>query len=998
MSRSREHEHRQTRWQRICDILDRVLDAPDGSWDSLLSQLCADDDALRLEVEGLLHAGASADRRIDSPAQDWAADLLDDQVPVPAYSQGDVVGPYRLIHELGRGGMGTVWLAGRADDEFEQKVALKLLKRGIDTDAVLARFRDERRILARLKHPHIATFHDGGVTAKGQPWFSMEWVDGEPITRWCDNRQLDIRKRVALFLDVVAAVQYAHQQLVVHRDLKPGNVLVDRNGGVKLLDFGIAKMLGVAEGSAEPATLTRLGWRMLTPEYAAPEQLRGESATTVTDVYALGVVLHELLCGVRPAPGDRETRVSGAFATESEEAARKRGGGKQLLKRQLRGDLHKIVLKATHLDPARRYGGAQELGDDLQRWLQGEPVKARPDSGWYRARRFIARHRWGVAASMAVALSLIAGAVVASWQAREANRHAVRASLQARRAESAKDFLFSMFRSSSPEQWRGREPTARDLLDAGARRLENELAGSPLLRAEMQAEMGGLFIDQGRLDHAQPLVEAAIRRTRALVGTDHPAYAAALYNWAYFQYAKGKYAAAEDAITRAIAIYRRQLGDHADTAKALGGLANIKQMHGRWDDAIALRRQALSIDRTVNGPMHSSVAGDLRELGLLLVVAKRYDEAEHILSEANTITRSLDGPDSAQYAIGLNAVARAQAETGRLDAAGKSLEQAVAIQRKLGGHGSLAIALSNLAYVQCMTGSLAEGESNAAEAVRMRAESNAPIDKYQAQRILALCAFGRGNVTRAEELLQSAYKGVASALGPSNRLTFLAADSLAKVLHAQGKDAIAHLQITPVVAEVMKRRGLERVMGASLVATTGYLRHALGERRAGVEIAQRELAMLQASVGTNAIEAGLVLLDLGEMATQDGKPDEALRFLQQAGAILGGGRRPLAFLRVRMLQGVALCQDGQVGAAERVLQDVIPALQRIHGRDNGWTAEAVLNLADCRVRHHKTGRHDMDFQHARRVFIRTFGADRNAIRPLDGAARDPAPTVLRSSG
>ncbi len=429
------HEHLRAmnpeRWEQIKDLLEAVLERPPAQRAAFLDEACAGDDALRAEVASLLaaHEDAAAADALDSP-------FLKPEASRP---EGRRVGPYRLVRELGRGGMGTVHLAARADGQFEQQVALKLVHPGAATDEMLRRFRHERQILASLEHPHVARLLDGGVTEDGMPYLVMEYVEGAPLTEYCDAHRLSTEQRLHLFITVCDAVAFAHRNLVVHRDLKPGNIQLSKDGQVKLLDFGIAKLLNVEEVAE---TLTRTGVRLLTPEYAAPEQVLDKPLTTAADVYALGVILYELLTGYRPfyvrglSPGEMErvicqeepTKPSTAVsrgvevpeADPPEAVSQARNTQPERLRRRLSGDLDNIVLMALRKEPARRYGSAEQLADDVRRHLAHLPVRARPDTVVYRASRFVRRHRLGVAATALVILALVGGIAATAYQARVA--------------------------------------------------------------------------------------------------------------------------------------------------------------------------------------------------------------------------------------------------------------------------------------------------------------------------------------------------------------------------------------------------------------------------------------------------------------------------------------------------------------------------------------------------------------------------------------------------
>lgn len=506
------------RWERINALFDRAVELPAGERAAFLAAACGADPALRAEVERLVDAHERAGGFIQSPASaDPAGAAADGPAP------GRRIGPWRVVRELGRGGMGTVYLAERADGQFEQRIALKLIRRGMDTDSVLRRFRNERRILAQLDHPHIARLYDGGTTDEGLPYFAMEHIEGEPIDRWCDARRLGVAERLDLFRQVCAAVAYAHQRLVVHRDIKPSNVLVGADGRARLLDFGIARILTEDGAGDEPRTAT--GVPVMTPEYASPEQVRGERATTLSDVHALGVLLYGLLCGrpprrfasrayaevLRALEGGEPERPSVALVAPAAagpgerpprpaaEIAAARGTTPERLSRRLAGDLDTIVLKAMHREPARRYPSAEQLADDLGRHLAGLPVIARPDTLGYRARKFLRRNRVGAAAAALVAVSLVAGVAATSWQARRARDAQARAE---RRFEDlralARSVLFDYH--DAIRDLPGATPVRERLVRDGLQyldRLSRDAAGDPSLQRELAAAYDRLADVQG---------------------------------------------------------------------------------------------------------------------------------------------------------------------------------------------------------------------------------------------------------------------------------------------------------------------------------------------------------------------------------------------------------------------------------------------------------------------------------------------------------------------
>ena len=409
------------RFQRCEELFHAAAPLAGTERDALLERSCAGDPELRADVERLLAAHDRAGDFISSPA----VATVREGVGADESLVGRLVGPYRLVREIGRGGMGAVYLAERADGQYEQRVAVKVIKRGMDTEQVLERFRAERQILASLDHPNIARLLDGGSTDRGVPFFAMEYIEGQPIDAWAAGRVLSVDDRLRLFLQVCGAVSYAHQHLVVHRDIKPLNILVTADGVPKLLDFGIAKVL---HEEGDQATSTVTGMRLLTPEYASPEQVEGQHATTVSDVYALGVVLYELLTGRSPYRLRSRTPLDIVEAVRTTDPERPSAvGGTEKLRRRLRGDLDTILLTALRKEPARRYQSVEQFAGDVRRHLDGLPVRARPDTFGYRAGKFVRRNRVPVAAGVLLSLALLGGTVATAYQAQQARAAQARA-------------------------------------------------------------------------------------------------------------------------------------------------------------------------------------------------------------------------------------------------------------------------------------------------------------------------------------------------------------------------------------------------------------------------------------------------------------------------------------------------------------------------------------------------------------------------------------------
>ncbi|HMB89755.1 MAG TPA: serine/threonine-protein kinase, partial [Rhodothermales bacterium] len=666
-------DYERQHWQQINDLFVAAQARPLEERRAFLKQACADQPDLQAEVESLLFAYDASDDFLHKINLDEAVALLE-SVGEPV-SPGQQIGPYRVVRELGRGGMGAVYLAHRADGQFDQQVALKLIKRGIDSEAILYRFLHERQILARLQHAHIARLLDGGVSADGRPYFAMEYVAGVPLTDYCDAHRLDVEARLRLFEQVCRAVHYAHTNLVVHRDLKPSNMLVTEEGELKLLDFGIAKLL---DEEASVKTMTEAGLRVMTPEYAAPEQMQGETVTTATDIYALGVVLYELLTGHRPYQFDRRTPAAVAHVMAEAEPVRPstvvsqttelrfgdgmgttktitpqdvsqaRSTQPERLQRRLRGDLDIVVLKALRKEPERRYASAEALVEDIRRHLAGLPVVAQQDTMDYRMRKFVRRHRVGVLAAGLVVAALVAGLTVALWQARVARQEATK-------AEVVQAFMLSLFKTSNPDKAKGETITARELLDAGATRVEVELANQPEVQAEMMAVVGKVYQQLGLYEPARPLLEQALARRRAVLGENHEDVAASLHDLASLLQSTGDYAAAESLYRETLTLQRKLLGhQHTTVATTLNNLASLLFDQGDYDAAEGLFREALALRQKLLGPEHPDIAISLNDLALVLYYNGDYDAAEPLFYEALAMQRKLLGPEHTDLAMTLN--------------------------------------------------------------------------------------------------------------------------------------------------------------------------------------------------------------------------------------------------------------------------------------------------------------------------------------------------------
>ena len=602
------------RFQAAMDLVDRALDLPEGERAALLSRECADE-ALRAEVERLLEADARAGDFLSSPEQARSALA---SLGAPGIEIGARVGPFRVVSFLGRGGMGEVWVAERVGADFEQKVALKLLP----GEGMAARFRREQQILARLTHPHIARLLDGGVTPDGRPWLAMELVEGLALLEHCVKNELDLDARLRIFVAVCDAVQFAHRNLVVHRDLKPGNILVDASGQPKLLDFGIAKLLGDDES---PSTqLTHVGERPMTPDYASPEQVRGEDITTATDVWALGVVLHELITGVRPHRGKGRGEIERAILESAPTRPSSRVDDRGL-RRRLRGDLDAIVLKAMRRELDERYPSAEALAADVRRHLEGAPVSARGGATGYLIRTTVRRHRLAFGFSGLVVAALVAGLVGTMWQARRARE-------EARKAEQAEEFLAGMLRAFDPNEQAGKPVTQSEILARGEARVTRELGDQPEVQARLLRVFAETWRNLGELDRAAGAAEKAVALQRTALGPRSAEVAKTLSVLAEVYFDQTRFDDAERAYSEALSITREtESPDGPAAAALLNGLAGVKRKTADFEAAEKLQRRALEIDEKTLGEGHLDTLGVRNDLAVLLGDQARYDESSALL-------------------------------------------------------------------------------------------------------------------------------------------------------------------------------------------------------------------------------------------------------------------------------------------------------------------------------------------------------------------------------
>jgi serine/threonine-protein kinase len=963
-------------WVEADRVFDRALELPPEERTRWLGEACAGNAALMAQVQSLLDADARAGRFLEVDA----LRLVPPDDPESGTLVGSAIGPYRVVRELAHGGMGVVYFAERADGQFQQRLALKLIKRGMDSDEIHRRFLAERQILARLDHPQIARLLDGGITAEGQPWFAMEYVDGVPLTAYSDARGLGIPERLRIFEKVCEAVQYAHRNLVVHRDLKPSNVLVTADGQVKLLDFGIAKLMTASPDGAEsgesdiremgtPATLA--GLRLMTPEYAAPEQVRGGPVTTATDVYALGAVLYELLTSRRVHRVENHSvaeleRVicetvpeppSSAVLHESGSRGRTHADARRL-RRQLSGDLDTIVLTALQKDPRRRYQSAEALLDDVRNQAAGRPVRARPDSWVYRAGKFVRRHRLAVAAGGGLALSLVAGLAGTLWQARAASRQARVAATEAAKQREVKEFLVSLFKVADPEQSRGREISARDLLERGTHRIDTALAHRPDIQAELLQALGQIHLELGLYGRADTLLARAVGISRGLGPEQEAELAGRLTDWANVLTYEASFDRADSLGREALAIRERKLGP-GDTAVAgtLRVLGSLEGERGKYDLAEALYRRALAIDRRQLGTEHLTVAFDFNDLGVTLLEAGKLAAADTALQEALRIRRKRLDPEHPDLILSVSNLGILRSTQGDFPEAERLNREVLEKRRRLypDGHPSVASALTELAAT---LSSMEQGrgltrkrggdeaDSLFAEALAMRRKflgSNNPTTMATLNN-LVIRKYFKGDLEGAERDIREVLANWRRTLGEEHLNTLIAMSTLGGILRDQGRYDEAEPLLRQALTARRKQFGDVDEGVSRSWAYLGTLLALRGDHSAAEEAFRQALAIARKVLPAGDPMIAYRLTDLGEELTEVGKAKEAEPLLREALAIrlekLGADDRLTATTQRAL--GVCLSRMGHAQQAERLL---LESYRSVSASDDYWSRHNARETA-----------------------------------------------------
>ncbi len=820
------------RWQRIWSLFDQAITQSETERASFLERACAGDAELQRTLEGLLRADSAEDEALDQPVLARPA-IVNDR---PATGS---LGPYRLLRKIGQGGMGSAYLARRDDASFQRLVVVKLIRHGMESPDAARRLRTERQILASLDHPYIARLYDGGTTTEHLPYFVMEYIEGMTIDTFCDHNQLSVKERLDIFRKVCEAVHYAHQNLVVHRDLKPSNILVTADGDPKLLDFGIAKLLNpdLSVSEAEPTATWN---RLLTPDFASPEQLRGQLITTASDVYSLGVLLYKLLVGGLPhrlsgrSPQDIErllsasqpTRPSAAFSRiakagnelDPEQIAADRGTSPEPLRRLLAGDLDAIVLKALRTVPKQRYTSVEGLATDLERYQQGHPVLARLGSWSYRAGKLLRRHKVAFAAAT-TALALLAVFAVAMV------RQFSQVAYERDRAQALRAVVLDLLKVNDPtvSVAARKEITVREALERSGPIMTRRLEGQPRLQGAFLHDLGTVHWHLGLYDQAREQLEQALAIRRGLFGEGHREVAESLSALGSVYKEEGDLDAAEKLAKEALEVARRNLpARDPGLAAFLNTQVTIQCHRGDYAAARPLAGEALEAARRLEeGDLELPIA--LNNLAAIQSNLGENRESASLYRQSVALMRTLWGEDSLHLAKPLNNLGMALRQLGELEAAEEKYREVLSLQNQHlpPTHPDRAFAHNNLAGTLLAQGQHAEARDHYQQArgVLFQAVGAKHRNILLLDVRIALTDIRDDEAAAAEPRLRDLLAEWSPELGPNHPLIALAESVLGEALMAQGRDLEAEAWITNSFRKLLangkprrQREALDRVV------------------------------------------------------------------------------------------------------------------------------------------------------------------------------------------
>jgi eukaryotic-like serine/threonine-protein kinase len=799
-------------WERIGALFQRATLLPPEQRYRFIYEETADEPQVRAELLALL----AYDRtRGNGPLSRAVGGALVDVIQDNRRAfLGRVVGSYKLIAILGEGGTGTVYLGERADHQYSAQVAVKIIDYAAVQGSFGERFRAERQILASLNHPNIARLLDAGETDDGQPYLIMEHVQGEPVDQYCDRKQLSLERRLRLFTQICSAVQYAHQNLIVHRDLKPANIMVSEEGVPKLLDFGIAKLLDAGESARTPE-LTRINDRLLTPEYASPEQILGGMITTASDVYSLGVVLYQLVCGLRPYkvpasasqlelersicisdPDRPSTAVRRAEKSEYpiDAIADARGATVERLARQLHGDIDAVVLRALRKEPHHRYGSVEQLSADIERYLNHEGVQAAQGNWLYYGRRFARRHALGVAAGSAFLVFVIGVAIVMSIQRQQIASALERATQQGQRAETVSDFMLDVFTAADPFVHFGKEPTARNLLDQAARRIQVDLSQQPEVRARLLEAIGGSYRRMGQPERAIPYLQEAVQIQRSIQSQD-VRLGSLLAELAIAQREIARYEESDRTFSEALEFVLRSDEKQSEAhAQLLVDLGRLEMVRSNTEQAAQYLHSALDLMRKLRGSRDPEVASILSDLANVQMWRNDLGQAEATARAAVDIYAGTPSTHPDRI-MADSLLAQILLYTGQIDESSRIFERVLSAQRFVYGSDNPVVAesLGNLAQVRVARAEYDKAETLIREALTIHRDGDSAAGHRigYLQTMLGTVLLKKQEYQEAETVIREALDLFSTALPADHQYVASAEYYLGEALLGQQKFADA---------------------------------------------------------------------------------------------------------------------------------------------------------------------------------------------------------------
>jgi len=949
-----------------------------------IAQACGNDAALCGRIMALLRSHEEAGNFLAMPPD--AVATLD--TGHCTEQPGTIIDRYKLLQQIGEGGFGTVWMAEQTEP-VSRRVALKVIKLGMDTREVIARFEAERQALAMMDHPNIAKVLDAGATGAGRPYFVMELVKGIPITQYCDQRQLSLRERLALFGDVCSAINHAHQKGVIHRDIKPSNVMVTLHGDkpvVKVIDFGVAK---ATQGKLTDKTLfTRFEQFIGTPVYMSPEQasLSGLDVDTRSDIYALGILLYELLTGKPPfdskslaAAGHEEmrriirevepprpsVRLSTIAGDERTQVAKARHLAPEKLGRLVEADLDWIVMKAIDKDRSRRYETANGLALDIQRFLSDEPVSATPPSAGYQLRKFARRNKTALRVAAGIAAVLVVATAVSSWQAVRATRAEKRTGetlgqvarerdakeLARKDAESIAAFLSDIFQSPDPKR-DGRTIRVVELLDKAAKKLETDLADQPERTTKLQATLADTYWALGLARQAIPLQEQVLGFRRKALGPKHPDTLRAMGDLAASYFDAGRREEAIKLREDVLTLYRKVLGpEHPDTLEAMNNVALSYFASGRRDEAIKMQEEVLTLRRKLNGPEHPDTLTAMNNLAAYYFAAGRRDEAIKMQEEVLTLRRKVNGPEHPDTLMARNNLSGYYFAAGRRDEAIKMQEEVLTLRRKVNGpeHPDTLMAMSNLSTSYFAAGRRDEAIKMQEEVLTLRRKvlgAEHP-DTFTAMNDLALSYFHAGRRDEALKMGEEVLTLRRKVLGPEHPNTLAAMNNLSGYCFAAGRRDEAIKMQEEALTLYRKVNGPEHPDTIAAMNNLALFYFDAGRRDEALKMREEVLPLCRKVLGSEHPDTLQAMGNLATSCFDAGRRDEAIKMQEQVLTLrrkVNGPEHPDTLMAMNNL-AFSDFAAGRRDEAIKMQEEVLTLYRKVLGPEHPDTFTAMNNLA-----------------------------------------------------